>query len=188
MQRLLKLAEQRPERRALRLVRGEKIARALVGAIKAAEEPRVRHQPVEIFSVEIEDDALVRRAFVDQRLVDRVVGHQKDVPRPQRIDDALHRIVDAPGEQQHDLVELVKMKITLRAGAVAQVEIVVIFLQIALAGVFFLCQEAHLATPCWVCSTIIQHVLQGFKQILQFYLQFSSCMLVAAKSGMEALS
>ena len=115
----------------LLLVRAQQMPPVLVRLVEAVQEPRPGHGPPEVARVEIEDDALVGLAPVDDRLVDRVVPHEEHRPGREGVAAVLHKVVDPPLDQDDQLVELVEMVVQLLSGAVAEVKVVVALLQIA---------------------------------------------------------
>ena len=104
-----------------------------VRALEALSQPRAGQHTVKIVPVEVDDDALIRDGLVDERLVDGVVPHEQHIPRAQGVYLVLHGVVHAAGDEQHYLVKIVKVKIPLLSGGIAQVKIVVVLLKITLA-------------------------------------------------------
>ena len=124
---------------ALSLSRRQQMPPQPVGGVEAVHDAHVGEDALEILPVEINYHAVVRLTLVDQRLVYRVVLHQQQRPRLQRVYLALDEIVHTSGQQQHDLVELMEVKVALLPRSVAQVEIMIVLAQISLArksGVF----------------------------------------------------
>ena len=119
--------------RKLLLRGGEQIAAVPVRLVEAVHQSRAGEGPLEIPPVEIEDDALIRAAAVDDGLMDGVVAHQQHRPGRQVIALLLHQIVDAAFEQDDQLVKFVKVKIQLLPRRILQMKIVKALAQIARA-------------------------------------------------------
>ena len=119
--------------RKLPLRGGEQIAAAPVRLVEAVHQSRAGEGPLEILPVEIEDDALIGAAAVDDGLVDGVVPHQQHRPGRQGVALLLHQIVDAALEQDDQLVKLMKVKIQLLPRRILQMKIVKALAQIARA-------------------------------------------------------
>ena len=107
-----------PDLPPLRLVRLQQPLAAPVSLVKAVHQPCLRHGAVKVLPVQIEDDALVGLALVDEGFVDGVVPDQQHRPGPQLVALALHQVLHPTRQQQHQLVKVVKMKIPLLSGAV----------------------------------------------------------------------
>ena len=81
---------------ALGLGRRQQMPPQPVSGVEAVHDAHVGENALEILPVEIDDDAVVRFALVDQRLMYRVVLHQQQRPRLQRVHLALDEVVHAP--------------------------------------------------------------------------------------------
>lgn len=111
----------------------QQIAAAPVRLVEAVHQPRAGKGPLEILPVEVEDDALVGAAAVDDGLVDGMVAHQQHRPGRQGVALLLHQIVDAALEQNDQLVKLMEVEIQLLPRRILQMKIMKTLAQISRA-------------------------------------------------------
>ena len=110
---------------------GEQVPPSPVRLIKAVHEAGAWEGPFKIPAVQVEDDALIGAAAVNDSLVDGMVPHQQHRPGRQVITLLFYQIVDASFEQDHQLVKFVKVKIQLLPGRILEMKIVKTLAQIA---------------------------------------------------------
>ena len=116
---------------ALLIVRKEEAAACAVGRAEAVHEAGGGEDALEKAGVEVENDTLVRRGDVDESAVDGMVADQEDGPGLEGVDGVFDGIVDVAREQEDDFVEIMEVEAALLAGGIAEVKIVVAFVEVA---------------------------------------------------------
>ena len=129
--RLLHLLEQRLQPRPQGAVRRDPPS-PQIRRPEAVHQRHLRNGPVDVAAVQVDDDPFIGDLPADIGPVDRVMPDQQHIPWPQRIDLVLHQILHLAREQDHDLVEVVKVKVTLLPHGVLQVKIVIPLPEISL--------------------------------------------------------
>ena len=98
--------------------------------IEAGHELGFRHDIFKILPVKVNYNALVGHGPVDLRLVDSVVLDQQHVPWSELVDKALHPVIHRAGNEDDQLVKVMKMEIQLLPGSILKMEIMIAFLEI----------------------------------------------------------
>ena len=88
--------------------------------------------------------------------MDSVMTHEKHRPRGQGISDVFNNIVYLAGKQENDFIELVKMEAFLLTGTVLQVEVVIVFIQIAFPEERIVFSGSHVNAP--FCKTELKDI------------------------------